>query len=400
MRVLMLTWEYPPYIVGGLGTHAGALAPALARLGIDLHVVTPLQTESPEEESAGNLTIHRVPIEHISVVYSGFFEQVLRANLELLTFSSALRQRLGGFDLIHNHDWLTSFAARELKHSLHLPLVATIHATERGRGRGGLGSEAARQVDAAEYQLTYDAWRVICCTNYMVQEIREFFQAPPDKLDVIPNGIDARQFAYLDGVDLSEFRSRYVRPGERIVLYVGRIVYEKGAEVLVRAVPKVLADAPEAKFIFAGRGPELDRLQRLVEEMSLAHSVRFLGFIDDETRDKLYVTADCAVFPSLYEPFGIVALEAMAARTPVVVSDVGGLREVVQHGETGITVYPDNPESCAWGIVHTLKHPEWARQRVENAHRTLLERFSWDKIAAQTAEVYNQVVAERAQTGW
>ncbi|GAI01374.1 unnamed protein product [marine sediment metagenome] len=124
------------------------------------------------------------------------------------------------------------------------------------------------------------------------------------------------------------------------------------------------------------------------------------GFITDEDRDRLYRVADCAVFPSLYEPFGIVALEAMAARTPVVVSEVGGLREVVKHAETGITVYPNNPESCAWGILHTLQHPEWTRQRVENAYRMVLTRYNWDTIAGQTVDVYQRVIDERARTEW
>ena len=183
-------------------------------------------------------------------------------------------------------------------------------------------------------------------------------------------------------------------------MHVGRIVAEKGVEVLIRAAPLVLEQVPEAKFVIAGKGPELDYFRRLVREMNLEQKVMLTGFISDEDRNKLYKIAEVAVFPSLYEPFGMVALEAMAARTPVVVSAVGGLLEVVRHAETGITVYPGNPASCAWGILHTLQHPEWTGMRVENAYREALTTFNWDTIAEQTNTVYSRVVEERARANW
>ena len=207
-------------------------------------------------------------------------------------------------------------------------------------------------------------------------------------------------FDALEGVDLAEFRSHYALPEEKIVFHVGRIVYEKGIETLIRSVPIVLAHVPEAKFIIAGRGPELEAMRALVASMHLEHKVLLLGFVSTEDRNRLFKVADCAVFPSLYEPFGIVALEGMAARVPVVVSEVGGLKEVVTHGETGITVYPGDPASCAWGITHTLQHPEWAAMRVRNAFHQVRTVFNWDVIAGQTEAVYRKVVAERALTDW
>ncbi len=400
MRVLMTSWEYPPHVVGGLGAHVGALAPALARLGVEVHVVTPLKTDSAPEEVEQGVFVHRVAPDPSVQAPWQFYDQVLAENAGLESASLSLRDRLGGFDLAHNHDWLTSFAARRVKNMLHLPLVATIHATERGRGRGQLGSDQARRINEAEWWLTYEAWRVICCAQYMAGEVRRYFEAPADKLDVVPNGVDPNRFAYLDGVDLHAFRARYAAPEDKLVLFVGRIVREKGAEVLVRAAPKVLAAAPNTRIVIAGRGPELDNLRQVVAQFSLQRRVNLAGFVDDASRDKLYVTADCAVFPSLYEPFGIVALEAMAAHTPVVVSDVGGLREVVRHAGTGITIYPGDPDSCAWGILHTLQHPEWAHMRAENAYRTILETFNWDTVARQTLSVYERVLAERVGTDW
>lgn len=400
MRVLMFSWEYPPNVVGGLGKHVAELLPALVGQGVEVHLVTVGRGSAKRREEHERFVIHRIPVAAPSVAYPDFFTEVWEANIVLERAGDALIRQEGPFELIHNHDWLTSFAARALKHRYKIPLVGTIHATERGRGRGHLQGDQAVRINDAEWCLTYDAWRVICCARYMAEELVAYFATPRDKIDVIPNGVDPAPFQALEGVDLSGFRARYALPEEKIVLYVGRIVAEKGVEVLVRAALLVLAQAPQAKFVIAGTGPELERVRQLVGQMGLAEKVLPTGFVGDEERNRLYKVADCAVFPSLYEPFGIVALEAMAAKTPVVVSEVGGLREVVRHAETGITIIPNSPESCAWGIVHTLQHPEWARQRAENAYREVLTVYNWETIAAQTLAVYRRVVEERARTDW
>jgi glycosyltransferase involved in cell wall biosynthesis len=192
----------------------------------------------------------------------------------------------------------------------------------------------------------------------------------------------------------------YALPFEQVVFSVGRVVYEKGLHVLVRALPQIVAQQPSAKIVIAGKGPELESLRSLAWELGVGEKVLLTGFIADEDRDRLFKIADCAVFPSLYEPFGIVALEAMAAKCPVVVSEVGGLQDVVQHAETGITVYPDDASSLAWGVVHTLQHPTWASTRVKNAYRVVREEYNWDRIARTTASIYRQIVAEREISTW
>lgn len=400
MRVLMLSWEYPPNLVGGLGRHVAELVPALVQRGMEVHVLTPGVDDAPAREVDHGATIHRIARPARSGGYPDFYTGTRHTNEALFVGAQAIIESEGPFDLIHNHDWLTAFAARDLKHRYRLPLVATIHATERGRGRGHLRGSEAQRINDAEWELTYEAWRVITTTRYMAEELEDYFSTPADKVDIIPNGIDPRRFQALEGVDLSAFRARYALVEEKLVLHVGRIVHEKGVETLVRAMPLVLEAVPETKLVIAGKGPEWDRVRQLVWEMDLSHKILLPGYVSIEDRDRLYKVADCAVFPSLYEPFGIVALEAMAARTPVVVSEVGGLREAVRHAETGITIYPNNPESCAWGIIHTLQHPEWARMRVENAYREVLTVYGWDTIAASTIDVYRRVVQERAATEW
>jgi glycosyltransferase involved in cell wall biosynthesis len=397
MRVLMLSWEYPPYVVGGLGRHVGEIAPALVQAGVEVHLVTPRWAGGDPQEDNPGLAVYRV--EPPGTPAPDFYTKAWQTNVRLEQEAARICRR-EGIHLIHNHDWLTAFSATALKRNLKIPLLATIHATEQGRARGHLATDTQRAIHSVEWRLTYEAWRVICCTQYMASEVSSFFQAPADKIDIIPNGVEAQRFAAWDGMDLSQFRSMYALPGEKIVFNVGRMVQEKGVQVLVEAMPKVLAENPDAKFIIAGTGDLLPTLRARAWDLGVGDRVLFTGFIPDDDRDRLYKVAACAVFPSLYEPFGIVALEAMAAKVPVVVSLVGGLQEVVKHAETGITVYPDNAESLAWGINHTLARPDWAGQRVANAYRVVLEEYNWQRIAQRTIQVYERIVAERSKAQW
>ncbi|MCG2767389.1 MAG: glycosyltransferase family 4 protein [Chloroflexota bacterium] len=399
MRVLMLSWEYPPYVIGGLGKHVAELVPALAQQDVEVHLVTPRWTGGDSTEKHDNLHIHRVdpppPADG-----QDFHTLAWQANRNMEEESTRLLAQEGPFHLIHAHDWLTAFSASALKHSFRLPLVVTIHATERGRGRGHLSTDTQWAINNVEWSLAYEAWRIIACSKFMTQEIVDYFNAPEDKIDIIPNGVDTSRFDRWDGVDLTSFRSMYALPDEKIVFYVGRIVQEKGLHILIETVPRILRSFPKAKFVIAGTGPLLSDLRRRTWELGLFSKVLFTGFIPDEDRDRLFKVADCAIFPSMYEPFGIVALEAMAAKVPVVVSEVGGLKEVVQHAETGITVYPDNTESLAWGILHTLEHPDWAQARVKSAYREVVNLYNWDRIAKLTRKVYERVVEERARASW
>ena len=397
MRVLMFSWEYPPHVVGGLGEHVANLVPSLAQQGVEVHLLTPRWSGGIAEERGDLFTIHRVaPPKTEGDVYTCAWQ----TNLALERYAETLWDRFGTFDLLHAHDWLVAFAPVALKRGLHVPLVATLHATERGRGRGHLGVGLPQAINNAEWWLSYEAWRVIATSRFMAHEVGTYFRTPADKIDIIPNGVNTDAFSRFMDQDLSAFRGLYALRDEAIVFNVGRVVAEKGVGVLIEAVPRVLADCPQAKFVVAGSGHYAEELRRRAWALGVGDKVLFTGFIPNDDRDRLYAVADCAVFPSLYEPFGIVALEAMAARTPVVVSEVGGLAEVVRHAETGITVYPNNPESLAWGISHTLLHPEWARVRAEKAYRMVLDEYNWGVIAQRTVGVYERVLAERARTAW
>lgn len=398
MRVLMFSWEFPPHVVGGLGKHAAELVPPLGALpGLDLHVVTPRRSGGLAREKVGEATVHRVDAPTIE---GDFYTAAWQTNRGLEEYGHRLWSEHGPFDLIHVHDWLGAFVGVAFKHFYKVPLLGTIHATERGRGRGYLAGDEARAINHVEWSLTFESWRVIACSEYMAGEIVDYFDCPRDKIDIVPNGVDTTRFDQLEGQAFAEFRSMYALPAEQVVFSVGRVVHEKGLHVLVQAMPQVLARQPGAKAIIAGRGPELEALRALAWQLGIGEKVLFTGFILDEDRDRLFRVADCGVFPSLYEPFGIVALEAMAARCPVVVSEVGGLQDVVEHGVTGITVRPDDPGSLAWGIVHTLQDRERAAMRVENAYNVVRESYNWERIAQMTMEVYSRIIAERQLVEW
>ena len=402
MNVLMLSWEYPPHIIGGLGSHVADLVPALDRLGVHVTLVTPRWKGGARQESLpGGSTIHRVdpPVPDLS----DFLPAVQMTNASLQGVAEALFEVEGPFDVIHVHDWLVAFAGIALKHFHHTPLLATIHATERGRTGGGLYNDLNVAINGNEWWLCYESWRVITTSHYMANEVQQYFHVPWDKQDIVPNGVYAAPYDVLPErgePDWWAFRRRYAHDDEQIVYHVGRLVGEKGAQLIVDAAPAVLAGAPMAKFVIAGRGPLLESLKHRSWQLGLGDRFYFPGFIPDEDRNLLYRVADAAVFPSLYEPFGIVALEAMAAKAPVVVSKTGGLAEVVEHNETGIHVWPDDVDSLAWGIVHTLNHPGWARMRTENAYRRVREVFNWDLIAQQTTGVYERIIAEREGADW
>ncbi len=399
MRVLMLSWEYPPRIVGGISRHVYDLSNALAERGVNVDVITCEHPGAPAEEFNGSLRIYRVPV----APGNDFVHWV--HNLNAATEEKAqeiigpLEDEKGGWVepiVIHAHDWLSEFAAKGIKHRYHLPMVATIHATEHGRNQG-IHNDLQRYISGVEWELCYEAWRVICCSHYMKEEISSVLGVPYDKLDVIPNGVDPRKFDF--NFNKEEFRSWFAMPNEKIVFFVGRMVREKGAHVLIQAVPEILATYQDVKFVIVGGGDK-SHLVKLAEELGVSHKVFFTGYVDDDTLLKLYKVIDVAVYPSLYEPFGIVALEAMVAKVPTVVSDVGGLREVVDHGVTGLTTWADNPDSLAWGILQILRNPYTAKMMAENAYRKVMDVFNWGRIAEQTAGVYERVWSEYLESDW
>ena len=394
MKILMFSWEYPPLSYGGLARHVQDLSEALVSQGHQIFVITQGDGKLPREEVVGGVKIYRSNPLQISAI--NFVEHILHLNFLLLEKAINIIDQLGDFDLIHGHDWLVFWVCRVLKHALTKPLLYTIHATEFGRNQG-IYNEIQRYINDLEWYATFEAWRVIVCSSFMKQEVKNLFQLPDDKVLEIANGVNEENYR----ADYSKaFRQNYASPDEQIILYVGRIVREKGIQVLIQSIPEILQHNPASKFVIAGKGPYLNSLKAQADYLGISNRVYFTGFISDEERNKLYRCADLAVFPSLYEPFGIVALEAMATMTPVIVSAVGGLVEFVEDGENGLTVPPNDSPRLAQAILQLLNGQNAARRLANNGYRLVKEKYSWKQIARKTVKVYQEVLAEYAESDW
>ncbi len=394
--VMMLTWEFPPKIVGGISRHVYHLSRSLAENSVKVYVVTCDFPGAPEHEVADGIEIFR--IDSYKKPSPDFATWVYLMNMNMQREAAALVNGLGGkVDIFHAHDWLVANAAIGLKHVFRKPLLATIHSTQVGRN--GAQYERERMIHETECWLTYEAWKVICCSDYMVSHARWAFRLPEDKMVMIPNGVSLEEYAKDKNTDSSRFKDRFSLPEEKIILFVGRLVYEKGAQVLINALPKILQKV-NAKSVIVGSGYMNEDLLSLAKESGLAHKVFLTGFVDDETLRNLRACADVCVVPSLFEPFGIVALEAMAAGIPVVVSDTGGLSEIVEHDVTGVKVYPNNPDSLAWGIARVLIDENYANLIKHNAYKKVQEEYDWNKIGQRTKAVYEAVLKEYSKRVW
>lgn len=397
---MMLSWEYPPRIVGGISPHVFELSQQLSSKGIEVHVVTKATPNAPDEEvEPSGVHVHRV---HLAGTPNDFVHEIQLLNQAT---EHKVRQLLedwrpgGEPTIFHAHDWLSLDAARDLKYEYKLPMVATVHATEWGR-HGGIFTSTHRYIHEQEYWLTYEAWRVIVCSDFMRGEVVRLFNSPYDKVDVIYNGVNPERFDFdWDEDARAKHRAKLALPEEKIVMYVGRFVREKGIHVLLNAASVVLSQEPNTKFLIVGGGNR-ERFERFTEWAGLKDKVLFTGFMANRSLHELYRCADVAVFPSLYEPFGIVALEGMAAGAAVVASDAGGLREVVIHDETGTSCFSGDPASLAWAILKVLRDPERSEKLKQKAKARLVEEFDWSRLADQTIEVYNRVWSEFLESYW
>ena len=390
MKILMLTWEYPPRIVGGIARVVHDLSKRLIKDGHEVTVVTYRDSaDVPEYENDKGVNVYRV--DNYMIHPNNFIDWIMQLNFNMLSKATEIINKEGGFDVIHAHDWLVTYAAKSLKNAYDIPIVATIHATEAGRN-SGIHEETQRYINDTEWLLTYEATEVIVNSNYMKNEIQRLFGLPFDKINVIPNGINLSNFT---GIERDyDFRRQYAMDNEKIILYVGRLVYEKGVQHLIAAMPKILSNYHDAKLIIAGRGGMMDELRAEASNLGLNDKIYFTGYLNSKQVQKMYKCADVAVFPSTYEPFGIVALEAMLAGVPTVVSDVGGLDEIVTHGVDGMKSYAGNANSIADSVTALLYDHQLATNVSKKAKQKVKDQFNWEKIAQDTHFTYEKAICQ------
>jgi glycogen(starch) synthase len=394
-RLLILSWEYPPLIEGGLARHVRKLAEALVDLDLDVHVLTRGGEESPAEEQAGGVTIHRILEPKRPTDLGEFVAWVERMNSDMLAAGVELGDRFS-FDLVHGHDWLVANACDHLAKRFGAPLVTTIHATEHGRHQGFVDKHPQSYIHGVERWITNRSDRVIACSFYMREQIADIFGVEEERVSVIPNGIDPADLQPQDPAELRRLRLEFAQPDEKLVLLVGRLVYEKGFQLALAAMPEVTERVPGTRFLVAGSGTHEAELRRQAQELGLMEHGTFLGWIGDDVLHSLYPIADVCVIPSIYEPFGLVALEAMASGCPCLVADTGGLREVVPHEEAGLRFRARDPEALAEMAVRVLDD-EQLGQRLVSDGLEHIRRFDWTDIAERTASIYDGLVAEASR---
>ena len=389
MKILMLTWEYPPRVVGGIARVVYDLSHRLIKDGHEVTVITYREGNTPYYEDDKGVKVHRV--DNYMINPNNFIDWIMQMNFNMVTEANKIIAKEGNFDIIHAHDWLVASAAKTIKNSYNIPIVATIHATEAGRN-SGIHDETQRYINDTEWMLTYEATEVIVNSNYMKSEIQRLFGLPFEKINVVANGVNLNKFT---GIDRDyTFRRRFAMDNEKIILFMGRLVNEKGVQHLIAAMPKILAGYHDAKLVIAGKGGMLDELRAEADALGLGDKVYFAGYLGGKDVERMYKAADISVFPSTYEPFGIVALEGMLAERPIVVSDAGGLGEIVEHRETGMKSYCGNANSIADSILELLYNPELYENIVRKAKAKVKNNYNWAKIAQDTHFTYQKAICE------
>ena len=385
MKILMLTWEYPPRVVGGIARVVYDLSRTLLKDGHDVTVVTYKDGDAPYFEDDKGVKVYRV--DNYMINPNNFIDWIMQLNFNLIAKANEIIAKEGNFDVIHAHDWLVAYAAKTLKNSYNIPIVATIHATE-----AGIHDETQRYINDTEWMLTYEASEVIVNSNYMKNELQRLFGLPYEKINVVPNGVNLNLF---NGIERDyNFRRRFAMDNEKIILFMGRLVYEKGIQHLISAMPKILNGYHDSKLVICGKGGMMDELKAQVNAMGISNKVYFAGYMNGKDVQKMYKAADVAVFPSTYEPFGIVALEAMLSENPIVVSDIGGLNEIVQHRENGMKSYTGNPNSIADSILELLYDHKLCADITKKAKNKVRNEYNWNKIAQDTHFTYQKAICQ------
>ncbi|MFC0415691.1 glycosyltransferase family 4 protein [Cytobacillus solani] len=384
LSILLLAWEYPPHLIGGLAKHVYGLSIALQKLGYKVYVITANPGHLNDQEIAEGVYIYRV--QSYSENNSDFFKWVEGLNVAIAEKALHLARK-HYFSIIHAHDWLVGESAIFIKSSLKLPLISTIHATEYGRNNG-IYTELQSYIHEKEQQLVITSDYLIVCSEYMNDELVQIFEVSEKKIAIIPNGVEK---SLPIGWEKDVLSSIPLQENKQLIFSIGRIVKEKGFDTLIEAAFLMKDRFPDVYFIIAGKGPMLEEYRRRVMQLKL-NNVFFVGFISEEIKNALFKICTLAVFPSKYEPFGIVALEAMQHGKPVIVSRTGGLQSIVKHGISGLLMTAGDASSFIELASNLLVNKIEAKKMGLNGKSMVEKNFSWQRIAEETIRVYKETL--------
>ena len=397
MRVLLVSWEYPPVIEGGLARHVRKLSEHLVGEGVEVHVLSRSGGHLPAEELRHGVVVHRVREPEFPKDVNAFVRWVDQMNADMYELGVGLCEQLD-FDLVHSHDWLVADVAQRLAERISCPWLVTVHATEFGRHQGWVSSYPQSHIHAVERHMVAASDRVITCSHYMRGHVATVLDAPLGEITVIQNAVDPSDLKV--PVDLDRLRARFAQPHERLVLLVGRLVYEKGFHLALDALAQVIGVAAGVRFVVAGSGTAEAELREQAQRLGLMEHGSFLGWVGDDMLHSLYRIAEITIVPSIYEPFGLVALEAMACGCMCIVADTGGLREVVPANGTVGLRFRSRDSSDLGEVLSQILIDDDARARLVAEAREHVLSFDWSEVARRTREVYLELVgAEAARAG-
>ncbi|PJE24078.1 MAG: glycogen synthase [Mycobacterium sp.] len=388
MKILMISWEYPPVVIGGLGRHVHHLSTALAEAGHEVVVLSRRPTGTDPSTHPTSDEVH----DCVRVIAAAQDPHEFTFGTDMMAWTLAMGHAMiraglsitGGRrpwrpDVVHAHDWLVAHPALALAEFYDVPIVSTIHATEAGRHSGWVSGAISRQVHAVESWLVRESDSLITCSASMREEITELFGPGLSETTVIRNGIDAARWPFAD---------RRPRTGPAELLYVGRLEYEKGVHDAIAALPRIRRAHPGTTLTVAGDGTQQDWLVEQARKHKVRKATRFVGHLHHDELLAALHRADAAVLPSHYEPFGLAALEAAAAGIPLVTSNTGGLGEAVINGVTGMSFAPRDVAGLAAAANSALADPAAAQRRARAARERLTSDFDWQTVANETAQVY------------
>ena len=412
MRIGFFVWEYPPRLVGGLGTYAEYMAHEFIEIGHDVSVFTLNGGNLLTREILRGVEVHRPLIADASYIFPFFVIDDLKkwgTNIKLFNdifiynilsatkfLNGLIRKEHYNFDIVCIHDWLSSIAGLVIKNESRIPVVFHAHSTEWGRS-GGQGSEVVSHLESA---MAHSADRLVT-VSYAMQEDLIKHGWPQSKISVVWNGVDPGRYnpRKTKKQDVARIREFYNVPEDwNMLLFVGRLAWVKGVRNLLQAMSSVIREYPKTKLVLLGKGEEQADIVETAERLGIRNKIVYrFDFIPEKERILHYAASDVCIFPSIYEPFGIVSLEAMAMEKPVIVGArgvVGFKEQVVSSGpeQNGVHINGADPADIAWGIKETLKNPEKARNWGENGRKRVLQYFTWRKAAEETLKIYESVI--------
>ncbi len=389
MRIGFFTWETLNSIsAGGVAVVATRLAEALARKGHEVHVFTRISEGQPEHETINGVHEHRC----VTPGMEDFIEYMDHLGDSLVSCFHHVESEVGRFDIIHGHDWHVVNAIANIKANKGYENVLwTCHSTEFGRnGNHFADNWFSARVRHREWLGGYVSKKVTTVSYGMKEELKREYQVPENKIEVIYNGVTTNDYA--EKIDAGHVKERYgIHPFTPVVLFLGRMAYQKGPDLLVEAIPKILQDFPTTQFIFAGTGDMVDHAKARTWWLGVQDSTKILGYVSDQDKNDLLKAADIVCIPSRNEPFGIITLEAWACGTPVVACDTGGPAEIIDNFRTGIKVFVD-PDSISWGIKYLLGDNSGnSIKKMGAVCMKEAKKFDWDELAKQYISTYKKL---------